>query len=36
MNFPKLVWQSPKLFRYDGLYFKIGNERYRIFKVGYY
>jgi hypothetical protein len=34
MVMPKLIWQSPKLFRYAGLYLKIGNKRYRIFRVG--
>jgi hypothetical protein len=31
---PKLIWQSAKLFKYAGLYLKIGDKRYRIFKVG--
>lgn len=30
----KLIWQSPKLFKHAGLYLKINNKRYRIFKVG--
>lgn len=30
----KLIWQTPKIYRYAGLYLKIGNKRYRIFKVG--
>jgi hypothetical protein len=34
MNFPKIIWQSPKIFYYAGLYLKIGYKRYRIFKVG--
>ncbi len=34
MNFPKLIWQSPKLFYYAGVYLKLGNKRYRILKVG--
>lgn len=34
MNFPKLIWQTPKLFKYAGLYLKLGNKRYRIYKVG--
>jgi len=29
-----LIWQSPKLFKYAGLYLKINNKRYRVFKVG--
>lgn len=34
MNFPKLIWHSPRIFYYAGLYLKIGNKRYRIIKVG--
>jgi hypothetical protein len=34
MNFPKLIWHSPKIFYYAGLYLKLGNKRYRILKVG--
>jgi hypothetical protein len=34
MNWPKLIWQSPKFFYYAGLYLKIGNKRYRLIKVG--
>lgn len=30
----KLIWQSPRMFHYAGLYLKIGNKRYRLFKVG--
>lgn len=30
----KLIWQSPNLFFYAGLYLKVGNKRYRIVKVG--
>lgn len=30
----RLIWQSPRLFAYAGLYLKIGNKRYRIVKVG--
>lgn len=30
----KLIWQSPKIYFYAGLYLKINNKRYRIFKVG--
>ena len=30
----KLIWQTPKLYRYAGLYLKIGNKKYRVFKVG--
>ena len=29
-----LIWQSPKLFKYAGLYLKINSKRYRLFKVG--
>ena len=32
----RLIWHSPKLFKYAGLYVKLGNKRYRIFKVGVY
>ena len=32
----KLVWQTPDLYKYAGLYFIVGSKRYRIFKVGYY
>lgn len=34
MNLPKLVWQSPKLYKYAGLYLKVGNKRYRLIKFG--
>jgi len=36
MKFPRirLIWQSPKLYMYAGLYLKVENKRYRIFKVG--
>ena len=30
----RLIWQSPRLFCYAGLYLKVGNKRYRILKVG--
>lgn len=30
----KLIWQSPKLSYYAGLYLKVGNKRHRIIKVG--
>lgn len=30
----KLIWQSPKLFYYAGLYLKVGGKRYRIIKAG--
>jgi hypothetical protein len=38
MNLPtiKLIWHSPMLWKYAGLYLKINNKRYRIFKVGKY
>lgn len=36
MQLPKLIWQSPKMFKYAGLFLKIGNKRYRVFKVGDY
>ena len=36
MKFPKirLVWNSPKIYFYAGLFLKVNNTRYRIFKVG--
>jgi hypothetical protein len=34
MTLPKLIWMSPKIFYYAGLYLKLGNKRYRILKVG--
>jgi hypothetical protein len=36
MKLPKvaLIWQSPKIFFYAGLYLKVNNKRYRVFKVG--
>jgi hypothetical protein len=34
MTLPKLIWHSPKIFYYAGLYLKLGNKRYRILKVG--
>ena len=36
MNLPKLIWMTPKLFKYGGLYLKVGNKRYRLFRVGEY
>lgn len=30
----RLIWQSPRMFYYAGLYLKIGNKRYRIFRAG--
>lgn len=30
----RVVWQSPKIFWFAGLYLKINNKRYRIIKVG--
>lgn len=30
----KLIWQSPKMFFWAGLYLKVGNKRYRIVKAG--
>lgn len=30
----KLIWHSPSMFYYAGLFLKVGNKRYRIFKVG--
>lgn len=33
MTFPKIriIWQSPKLYRYAGVYLKVNDKRYRIF-----
>ena len=30
----KIIWQSPKLFYWAGLYLKVGDKRYRILKSG--
>lgn len=30
----KLIWQSPSIFWYAGLYLKVGNKRYRLIRVG--
>jgi hypothetical protein len=30
----KLIWQSPRMFWWAGLYLKVGNKRYRLVKVG--
>jgi hypothetical protein len=30
----KLVWDSPKLHKYGGLYLRWDNKRYRVFKWG--
>ena len=30
----KLIWQSPRIFWWAGLYLKVGNKRYRLVKVG--
>lgn len=34
MTFPKLIYQSPKIFYYAGVYLKLGNKRYRLIKIG--
>ena len=38
MTFPRirLIWQTPDLYKYGGLYLKLNNKKYRIFKVGQY
>lgn len=38
MTFPsiKLIWQTPNLYKYAGLYLKVNNKRYRIIKIGQY
>jgi hypothetical protein len=28
----RLIWQSPAMFHYAGLYLKVRNKRYRIYK----
>lgn len=30
----KLVWQSPRMFRWAGLYLQVGAKRYRLVKAG--
>ena len=30
----RLIWQSPKIFWYAGLYLKVGAKRYRLLQVG--
>ena len=30
----KLIWQSPSIFYWAGLYLKVGNKRYRLVRVG--
>lgn len=30
----KLIWMTPKLYYYGGLYLKLGDKRYRLIKVG--
>lgn len=30
----ELYWRSSKFFKYAGLYLRISDKRYRIFKVG--
>ena len=30
----RLIWQSPRMFIYAGLFLKVGNKRYRLVKVG--
>lgn len=36
MKFPKIrfVWHSPKIYFYAGLYLKVNDKRYRVFKAG--
>lgn len=38
MTFPKirLIWQTPLLYKYAGLYLRINDKRYRLFRVGGY
>lgn len=28
----RIIWQSPVMFHYAGLYLKVRNKRYRIYK----
>ena len=30
----RLIWQTPKLYKYAGLYLVLNDKRYRVFKVG--
>lgn len=30
----RLLWQTPKIYYYAGLYLKVNHKRYRIIKVG--
>ena len=30
----RLIWQSPSMFWWGGLYLKVGNKRYRIKRFG--
>lgn len=30
----KLIWHSPKIYFYAGLYLKVYDKRYRVIKVG--
>jgi len=32
----RLIWQTPELYKYGGLYLKVNDKKYRIFKVGEY
>lgn len=34
MQIPKLIYQTPKLYKYGGIYLKIGHKRYRLIKIG--
>ena len=38
MKFPSIRfnWQTPKLFKYAGLYLTVNGKRYRIIKIGQY
>ena len=33
VRLPRLVWQSPKLFRNSGLFLKCGDRRWRLVRV---
>lgn len=30
----KFIWQSPRMYKYGGLYVKIFGKRYRLFQWG--
>lgn len=30
----RMIWQSPRIYWFAGLYLRVGNKRYRLIKVG--